>query len=347
MRVVFLYTELAAYTIACLKKASEAGFTCHVLRYPVNKEAPFLFKGNSSITFYNRSDFSELELKKTIAELKPEIIFCSGWNDKIYLRTCKHFRKLGVKTVLCMDNHWGYSLRKLAASILSPIMIKPSFTYAWVPGDIQRSFALKLGFRIDEIFDGFYSADSDFFSEIFRLQKPTKERKFPKCFLYVGRYYEFKGLKTLWDAFIELQTEHPNEWELHCVGTGELPPVKHPKIKHYGFMQPEMIGDLIENAGVFVFPSLFEPWGVAVHEMSLAGMPLVLSDKVGAASKFLSVENGFQFRAGSKLKLKECLKMVVECGDEKLVEMSSYSHLKGLQITTDTWVNTIHLIKKQ
>ena len=109
----------------------------------------------------------------------------------------------------------------------------------------------------------------------------TRKKNFPKRFLYVGRYYDFKGVKTLWDAFIQLQVENPNDWELWCLGNGDLEPLEHPKIKHLGFMQPEDLDKIISETGIFILPSLFEPWGVVVQEYAAAGYPLILSNQIG------------------------------------------------------------------
>src|SRR5262249_17746437 len=45
--------------------------------------------------------------------------------------------------------------------------------------------------------------------------------------------------------------------------------------------------------------SLHEPWGVVVNEAAASGLPLVLSDRVGAAYDLLAEgENGFVVPAG-------------------------------------------------
>ena len=88
---------------------------------------------------------------------------------------------------------------------------------------------------------GMYSADYDIFHSYYEQFKQQKENHFPKRFIFVGRYVELKGVREIWDAFIRLQKETPNEWELWCLGKGDLDnefPV-HEKIKNFGFQQPE------------------------------------------------------------------------------------------------------------
>ena len=48
---------------------------------------------------------------------------------------------------------------------------------------------------------------------------------------------KLKGVKELWEAFIKLHEQLPNDWELWCLGKGEFDPEfpSHPKIKNFGF----------------------------------------------------------------------------------------------------------------
>ena len=53
------------------------------------------------------------------------------------------------------------------------------------------------------------------------------------------------------------------------------------------------------DADVFALLSRHEPWGVAVNEAAASGLPLLLSDRVGAAADLLrDGENGFLVPVG-------------------------------------------------
>ena len=68
----------------------------------------------------------------------------------------------------------------------------------------------------------------------------------------------------------------------------------HPQIFHHGFLQQSELESFMKIKGVFIMPSHYDHWGVAVQEFSAAGFPLILSDKVGANCSFLrNGENGF------------------------------------------------------
>lgn len=342
LKVVFLYTEIAGYFLSCTRKLTELHpAEVHIFRYPVNKEAPFLFSSLQRTRFYERGDFSEKKLLDTIAGIKPDLIYCAGWIDKEYLKVIKSFAGK-IPTVLGFDNKWENSLKQNIAALLAPFLLTKHFSHCFVPGEKQKKYALKLGFKEDRIITGLYSADYDLFHRYYSESFSEKKSSFPKKFLYAARYVKHKGIEDLWNAFIELQNEHPNEWELCCVGTGEVPPLQHPKIKHFGFIQPEQLGDIIRNTGVYVLPSHFEPWGVSLQEFAAAGFPLICSNQVGAAEKFLEPgANGFLFEAGNINQLKEGLKKITGMPEKMLLEMAEKSVEKSRQITPELWADKL------
>ena len=344
--IVFLYTEIAPYFLACCTKlAEDYDVNIHVVRYPVNNEAPFTFSSQQKINLYNRKDYTLASLTDLMKKLNPSIIVCSGWIDKDYLAICKKYVKK-IPTVLTLDTHWRGDLKQYLAVVLSPFLLKNKFTHAWVPGTIQKKYAKKLGFKDNEITLGFYSCDVDYFSSIGKKINAEKKQNFPKRFIFVGRYYDFKGVDKLWQAFIELQNENPNEWELWCIGTGRLEPVQHPKIRHFGFVQPENFLQYAEQTGVFVMPSLFEPWGVVLHEFAAIGFPILASNRVGATEFFLQENiNGFTFNAEDINSLKEKLKQMMQLPTEQLNLMGDFSYQLAQNHTPKIWAdNLIELI---
>ncbi len=345
-KILFLYTELGAYTLACMESLIKKTKEVHVIRFPVNNEAPFEFETKTQIHFYERKDYNFENLKNLVQQINPSIIICSGWIDKEYLKICSLY-KSKIPTVLTIDTHWRGDLKQNILRLISPFTLKRNFTYAWVPGQIQKTYAEKLGFKSDKIFTGFYCADIKLFNSIYEKTIPAKKEKFPKRFLYIGRYYDFKGLPELWQAFIDWQNETPNDWELWCLGTGTLEPSEHPKIKHFGFVQPENLTEFISKTGVFILPSRFEPWAVTVQEFACAGYPLICSDAVGAASHFIEPNhNGYIFKKENVIELKKMLSKINSLSNAELISMCELSHKKGQTITTEMWTNTISKILK-
>lgn len=342
-KLLFLYTEIAEYFLAGVEALSKLKAEIHIVRFPLNKEAPFKFRELPEVSFYNRPDYSEEQLLDLSKKINPDIIIVSGWIDKGYLKIAKYFKNK-ILTVLSLDNHWNGNLKQKIASILSPFYIKNKFTYAWVPGKPQSVFAKKLGFPESKIKTGFYTADVNLFSDYYQKYLSQKQKSYPKKILYVGRYIQQKGIFSMWQAFIELQKEDPSEWELICVGTGDLfdQRVEHPKIKHLGFIQPNQMGEIIADSGVYILPSNFEPWGVSVHEMAAAGMPLLCSKEVGAATEFLEDgKNGYFFEAENVESIKSAIKKIMQTDEKELQKMGTVSTEKASAITPEIWAQTV------
>ncbi len=341
-KIVFLYTEIASYFLACVNQLlTQQAFEVHIVRYEINKEAPFKFDFSNDLFVYERNAYTDHKLLELINTISPSILVCSGWIDKGYLKICKAYKNKAV-TVLTLDNNWRGTLKQNLLCLLSPFYLHSRFSHCWVPGAPQLKYALKLGFREEVVLTGFYSADVDFFHSQCLGTKEEKQANFPKKFIYVGRYVSHKGIADLWQAFIDLQQEQPNVWELWCLGTGDIKPVNHPKIKHMGFVQPGDLAPFISDAGVFVLPSHNEPWGVVVHEFAAAGFPIICSDKVGARTAFVENNlNGYIYPSGNVKALKERMRTMINLNEEALNDMAQESVKKAMMITPDKWAKQL------
>jgi len=340
--IVFLYTELAAYTLACLKKLEKKAVDIHVFRWPVNKEAPFDFNFSEKIKVYDRHDYSRNELLDLVKNIQPDLIYCSGWIDKHYLTICSFF-KTKIPIIVGFDNQWKGSVKQVMASFLNKILVRKYFTHAWIPGDAQKKFAHKLGFKAHEIITGVYSADTDLFESYYLQNKTEKEQNLPHRFIYMGRYVEWKGINELWEAF-KLLGEERKDWELWCVGTGEMYEnrLEIPGLVHKGFIQPDELKEIMTTTSVFILPSKFEPWGVALHEFAAAGFPLICTSEVGASSAFLNEgENGWYIKSGDVNSIYDTFKKVIATSDEDLVKFGKRSRELAKLCTTDMWAETI------
>jgi glycosyltransferase involved in cell wall biosynthesis len=342
MKILFLYTELADYFIACVSQLVKSNAVeVHIVRWPLKAEAPFAFRFPAGVEVHAREKLDKNGLYALVERLQPAAIISSGWMDKEYVAVCKKY-KGKIPVIGSMDNHWHGTPKQQLARLLSPLIIRRYFDYLWVPGYPQEVYAKKLGFQASNILKGFYSADTELFQSIYQ-QKKKKPREV-KRFLYVGRYIRHKGIYELWDAFAELQQEKENQWELYCLGTGaEWENRKeHPGIKHIGFVQPQEMKKYLLESSVFILPSHFEPWGVVVHEMAAAGLPLLCSKAVGAASRFLEEgKNGWSFEAGDKDSLKAAMRKMMACGEEELERMGEHSHQLSKIISPETWSKTL------
>ncbi len=351
MKYIFLYTELAEYTMQCL--SAHLRFhpedELHVVHYPINPEAPFKFEKVERLNLYSLNEFQEGELHALADTIQPAAVICSGWADRKYNEIASGLSKRGVPVILCFDNVYLGTLKQRLFLPLARYIFNRRYKACWVPGIKQSLFAKKLGFSENRIFTGFYATDAEMYNGMYQKFSGGKAENFPKKFLCVARYIPQKGLEYLWRAFIEIADRKNNGWELWCAGTGEgfNFRIEHPKIHHLGFVQPNQFAGLVEKCGVFVLPSLFEPWGVAVNEFATAGMPLLLSEKVGSAETFLiNGQNGFSFKPANEKDIKKKLEMIMNLSDQELLQMAEKSHILGDSVNAKNWSDTLYQIAR-
>ena len=343
-KILFLYFELAGYFLACINRLLELyEVEVHIVRYPVNSVAPFDFKADERVRFYEYKDFNRDSLIALAKKINPDIIYICGWSNKDYVAVGRSFHKK-IPVLLTFDNPWLGTLKQHLGSIIGRLYLHRIFTHCWVPGEPNAIYARKLGFKGDQLMQGMYSADTGLFDSYNRQYREQKRKQFPKRFIFVGRYISLKGINELWQAFIRLQQEQPNEWELWCLGKGELDsqfPV-HEKIKNFGFIQPEALSRFIEQTGVFILPAYYEHWGVVVHEFAAAGFPLLCTTSTSAATTFLKNEyNGYVLEPKSIDSIVVAFRKIIALTDDQLNEMGDNSVTLSRQITPTTWSDNL------
>ena len=348
-KILFLYFELAGYFLACIEKFAQLfDVEIHVIRLPLNPVAPFEFKFNDHINYYERKNYNRDELIALTKKINPDLIYTCGWIDKDYVRVSRNFKNIPV--ILTSDVPWRNTFKQNIASLVAPFFLPKIFTHIWVPGEPNAKYARRLGFNNNRLLTGMYSADYDLFHQYYLRYREAKQKQFPKRFIYVGRYTEIKGVRELWQAFLQLQKEQPNEWELWCIGKGELDAEfpTHDKIKNFGFVQPKELNKYIEQTGVFILPTHFEHWGVVVHEFAAAGFPMICSTTTSAATTFLKeAYNGYYTLPKDTASILNAMKKIIAMNGKALYEMGERSVELSKQITPETWSNTLwNLINK-
>lgn len=148
--------------------------------------------------------------------------------------------------------------------------------------------------------------------------KPTsvQEEKKGFRFLYVGRLVECKNLRVLLAAFKQAFQGNPAV-ELRVVGDGDLREElqaayqAQTNISFAGRKSGEELVREYHQADVFVLPSSYEPWGLVVNEAMAAGLPVIVSDKVGARYDLVEDKGtGFIFPYDSGEALEERMKLL-------------------------------------
>ncbi|GAB4428670.1 MAG: hypothetical protein OHK0039_47220 [Bacteroidia bacterium] len=345
MKILFLYSEISSYLLACVQALHRVyGVEVHLVRWPVNAEAPFRFETYAGITFYERASLDTAGLWQVYRQVQPALVYVSGWMDKGYQAVARRVKRQGVPVVCGIDNQWRGDLRQRLACWGRVLTIRPYYTHAWVPGLYQYEFARRLGFARERIATGMYSADVAAFQQVWEDSQTARAATYPHNLLYTGRLVAQKQVLQLCDAFLAVRRETGSDWTLTLVGTGPLKDQLpcDPAIRSLDFVQPDALPGLARSAGAFVLPSAHEPWGVVLHEFAGAGLPLLCSDACGAATAFLRHGyNGYGFRWDDLAAMQDALRQLFGQNDATLLDMGRRSYELSKQISPEIWAATL------
>lgn len=324
-----------------LKRRTGAEFLIYA--WPNQPDAPFDVTQFSDLgEIHNRNDFSVSEIEASVWEFGPDAILTSGWADRGYMKVCHEMRKTGVPVIAGADNQWIANPRQIAAVMTSRFHVHRWIDALWVPGERQATFARALGYSGERLWDGYYACDWDNFAAADIENSAQEARSKAPFFLFVGRYVDVKGIDTLAEAYRRYRDEVSDPWPLVCAGAGPLAKtLRDAGADDRGFVQPQDLPKLMQSASAFVLPSRFEPWGVVVQEAAAGGVPLILSDRVGAGTHLLRPGfNGFTFPAGSVEHLaKRLLDMHSLTGEERS-ELVRNSYMLSRQYMPVRWADT-------
>ncbi len=135
------------------------------------------------------------------------------------------------------------------------------------------------------------------------LPSPGPSGRSGSRILFVGKDHVRKGSAVLLDAFARVRQEVPGA-ELHFVGGVPLD-VSQPGLVVHGFVSratpagARLLDELFGSALVFCMPSRYEPFGIALVEAMLAGLPCVGTNAWAIPEIIENGNTGWLVRDGS------------------------------------------------
>ncbi|WP_251963099.1 glycosyltransferase family 4 protein [Salinibacter ruber] len=341
MRITVLYSRLTGYVAACLKALAENEDDIHlqVFRWPASENAPFdpaTFDWIDELSV--KDEQSAQDLKSAVRSFSPDAILMSGWIDKEYVSVARAFESPNVPVVAGCDTQYTGGLRQQAAQLVAPWYLHPSIDILWVSGERQRQLAATLGYTGNDCWSGYYACDWSHFA-------PIHDRPYPDdpVFLFVGRYVEEKGVDVLMEAYRQYRRAVADPWPLIAAGAGPLEEALEDTtgVDNRGFVQPDVLPELMDSAAAFVLPSRFEPWGVVVQEAAAAGLPVLCSTASGAGVHLVrDGYNGFQVESGSVSHLAGAMRRMSDLSREERQRMEDRGHELSKQYTPGRWAET-------
>lgn len=239
------------------------------------------------------------------------------YHDPRVAYTARRLAASGRRFGVAMEapSNLATGVRRRIKAVLSPVVTplrtravaKRSSFLLSASGARQRTFE-RLGFPPDTIYPYGYFPD-------FQERPRSKGARNVLNVLCIGYLKPFKGHDVLLDALAALDPEVP----FRCVITGYGPVEQNlrnraarlgiaDRVEFAGVVSDARLSTLFGWAGVLAAPGHEEPWGIRVNEALLAGLPVVVSDGVGAVELVRSSGAGEVFRAGSASDLAAALR---------------------------------------
>jgi glycosyltransferase involved in cell wall biosynthesis len=171
-----------------------------------------------------------------------------------------------------------------------------------------------------------------YFSDLQRFADVSRFRNFhsqTRNLLFSGSLIKRKGVDLLACAFNKVAHEFPN-LTLSFMGTGELENELRrqlapfgERVRFLGFQSWEDLPKHYAEADILCAPSRYDGWGLIVPEAMASGLPVIGTDRTGAAWEFVrDGHNGLLVPAGREAPLRDALRRVASWSVEELRSIS-------------------------
>jgi glycosyltransferase involved in cell wall biosynthesis len=164
-----------------------------------------------------------------------------------------------------------------------------------------------------------------YFSDLRRFNNSAEESRSERVFLFSGSLISRKGVDLVARAFVRLAREVSNV-RLRIVGEGELRkslvqtlrPVAE-RMEFAGFKDWDELPGEYSRADVLCVPSRYDGWGLVVSEGLASGLPVIATDRMGAALEFVETErNGWLVAADDEDAVFNAMREAVFLADDEL-----------------------------
>lgn len=173
-----------------------------------------------------------------------------------------------------------------------------------VPSTATKRFIESLGVHDDRIVFSHYTVDNDYFERAAALVDRNVVRRNwaipPEGFavLFCAKLVPWKRPQDLLAAFALAQNKvsaapsylvFVGEGSLRCRLEEDARKLRvENRVRFLGFVNQSKLPEVYRAADVLVLPSEHEPWGLVVNEAMVCGLPVVVSDRVGAGLDLVS-----------------------------------------------------------
>ena len=272
------------------------------------------------ISIKNKKDFSWIrKTKALIDEIKPDIIFCHGFNGPIIVQIIKWF--YNIKIPMICSYHGLYHAPTPQKRFIAPIFNR---TQIWLykhyanriilVENFSKKYLLKNGISIEKLFVC-HNGIPDITTTINNITLPQEEIQI--CL--ASRLDSVKGIEYLLQAIPLVKAKTKNPFKVYILGDGPL------EKKLIQISQKLNINDSIVFLGyqnnipewlatwdIFVLPSLFEYHSIALLEAMRAGKAIIATTVGGNEESVTNHVEALTIPSNDSIALSEALIKLIE-----------------------------------
>jgi len=336
MKILILWSFQTSFIEASISELERLGCEVEVYYLKPTEQYP-AYKTPSTNTA--RYFLNEVDNKVKANRRDWDIVFCLGWHILPYIKFLLANRHLF--RIMCMDNQYLKKPKQRFLRRFSKPFVRCLFDAAYVTGHRQAEFAKMIGFKKSEIFTGGFAYNDAVFTNLDLL---SQERD---MFVFVGRFAQEKSILELIEGYAKYREVSSLKVPLVLIGPEEDYFIEASSgIEVHSYLYPQELILKLNRARFFVFPSRYEPWGVALVEAAAAGCPLITSRFVGASDHVLSEINGILLEEIDPDSICRALLQSDNWSQGQIQIASKVSSSLALKYTTRNWAERLLRIRE-
>ena len=286
-----------------------------------------------------------------------DAVWVHGWAWFCSLQVIFAAEKLNIPVFIRGDSNILREPKQLIKKLIKQAILRWLFKKVsrfLCVGKLNYEFYQSYGISNEKLVFVPHAVDNDFFQAQAILAKNNRKelKKFLELdpnrpiILFAAKLMDVKRPEDLLSSYRLLSPDGIQEPEpyLLFVGDGDLKASLENTAKETGWQSIRFLGfknqsempAMYDLCDIFVLPSSFEPWGLAINEVMNAGKAVVISDQVGCAPDLvLDGQNGAIFPVGDVVALAESMKWAIAnsqmAGDRSQKIIKNWSFDEDLQ----------------
>ena len=297
------------------------------------------------------------DISRQLEQGKFDAVWVHGWSWFCSIQAVLAANKLGIPVLLKGDSNplseASHPLKKRAKRVFIDWLFQKISGFLYI-GTLNRQFYRNYGIENERLFYLPHAVDNEYFQKLAMLACPHREElrrslnldPLRPIILYAAKLIDVKRPQDLLSAYRLLSTDGVQEPDpyLLFVGDGVLRPTLEAQaketnwqsIRFLGFRNQSEMPAIYDLCDVFVLPSSFEPWGLAINEVMNAGKAVVVSNRVGCVPDLVKEgQNGWTFAVGDIAALAEGMRWAIahhdSAGDISFQHIQKWSYQEDLQ----------------